>query len=126
MELSVQLGKGLIPGGKEKDKAHQAVFLTPINPFGNDPEEDGPHDDFIVPQKAANVTKWKNDQNAVFKVRVSKAQTKSFAFMTYAAVPGDCIDRATSQKGERVDFERLETPRPEPKVSLTKNWQSQQ
>ena len=43
------LGKGLVPGGNEKDKAHQAVFLTPINPFGNDPEEDGPHDDFTVP-----------------------------------------------------------------------------
>ena len=29
----------LIPGGKEKDKARQAVFLTPTNLFGNDPEE---------------------------------------------------------------------------------------
>ena len=27
------LGKGLIPGGEEKDKARQAVFLTPTNLF---------------------------------------------------------------------------------------------
>ena len=33
------LGKGLIPGGKEKDKARQAVFLTPTNPFGDDPSK---------------------------------------------------------------------------------------
>ena len=39
------LGNGLIPGGKEKDKARQAVFPTPTNPFGTDPEEGEPHDD---------------------------------------------------------------------------------
>ena len=31
--------------------------------------------------------------------------------MTHATIPGDCIDRVTSQIGERVDFERLETPK---------------
>ena len=45
--------------------------------------------------------------------------------MTYATILGDCIDRVTSQNGERVDFERLETPRPAPKVTLKKNWQCQ-
>ena len=38
------LGKGLIPGGKEKDKARQAVFLTPTNPFENDQKVEEPHD----------------------------------------------------------------------------------
>ena len=46
--------------------------------------------------------------------------------MTHATIPGDCIDRVTSQDGDRVIFERLETPRPAPKVTLKKNWQSQQ
>ena len=126
------LGKGLIPGGKEKDKARQAVFLTPTNPFGDDPEEEEPHDDFTVQQKASYVTKY--CQKAVYWVRLSKAQdqglefwqTKSFAIMTHATIHGDCTDRVTSQNGERVDFERLETPRPVPKVTLKKNWQSQQ
>ena len=59
------LGKGLFPGGKEKDKARHAVFPTPTNPSGDDPEEERPHDDFTVPHKAPNVTKWKYDQNAL-------------------------------------------------------------
>ena len=53
------LGKGVIPVGKEKDKARQAVFLTPTNPFEDDPEEEELRDDFTVPQKASYVTKWK-------------------------------------------------------------------
>ena len=48
-----------------------------------------------------------------------------FAIMTYTTIPGDCIDFVTSQNGDRVDFERLETPRPACKVTLKKNWQSQ-
>ena len=31
------LGSGMIPGGKENDKARQAVFFTPLNPFGKRP-----------------------------------------------------------------------------------------
>ena len=127
-----EMGSGLIPGGKEKDKARQAVFLTPTNPFGNDPEE-GAHDDCTVPQKVPYVTRWKPYHDAVFWIRLSKAQdqgleflqTKSFATMTYATIPGDCIDCVTFQNGDRVLFERLETPRPTPEVTLRQNWQSQ-
>ena len=46
--------------------------------------------------------------------------------MTYATKPGDCIDRVTSQNGDRVNFESLETPRPALKVTLKRNWQIQQ
>ena len=45
--------------------------------------------------------------------------------MTHATIHGDCIDRVTSQIGDRVLFERLDTPRPAPKVTLKQNWQSQ-
>ena len=134
MEFSVHTGKGTDSGGEEKDKARQSsVFLTPTDPFGNDPEEEEPDDDFTtVPQKAAHATKRKYDQNAIHWTRLSKAkdqglefwQMKSFAIMTYATIPGDCIDRVTSQNGERVDCERLETPRPAPKVTWKKNAQS--
>ena len=123
-------GKGLIPGGKEKDKARQAVFRTPTNPFGNNPEEEEPHDDrkhLMLPN--GNMTKI-----PYTGIRLSKAkdqglefwQTKSFAIMTYATIPGDCIDRVTSQNGGRVNFDRLEAPRPAPKVTLKKNWHGQQ
>ena len=50
---------GLIPGGKEKVKARQAVFLTPTNPLGNDLEEERAHDDLPVPQKGPSITSWK-------------------------------------------------------------------
>ena len=46
------LGNGLIPGGNEEDEGRQAVFLTPTHPFWNDAEEETPHDDFSIPQKA--------------------------------------------------------------------------
>ena len=48
-------------------------------------------------------------------------QTKSFAIMTYATISGDCIDRVTSQNGERVDFERLE-PKAGTKGDGEKEW----
>ena len=39
------LGSGLIPGGKESDKARQAVFFTLLSPFGKNPDEDELHED---------------------------------------------------------------------------------
>ena len=103
----------MIPGGKEEDKARQAVFLTPVNLCGKDPLEEKPHSDYTVPQKAPYETKWKRNQ---------ERQKQSFAIMTYFTVPGDCIDRVTAQDGDRVLFERLATPRPAPKVTLKRIW----
>ena len=110
------------------------LHLAQVTENVSHPEEEEPHDDFTVPQKASYVTKWKYDEDAENWIRSSKAQdqglefwqTKSSAIMTYATIPGDCIVRVTSQNGERVDFERLESPRPVPKVTLKKNRQSQQ
>ena len=48
----------------------------------------------------------------------NSGKTKSFAIMTHAAIPGDCIDRVTSQNGEQVHFESLETPRRAPLVDV--------
>ena len=53
---------------------HQQIF------FGHDREEEEPHDNFTVPQKAASVTKWKNNENAVCWVRLSKAQDQGLEF----------------------------------------------
>ena len=74
--FSLFWGHGLFRGGKEKDKARQAVFLTLTNPFGNDPEEEEPHDDYTVPQKVPYVTRWKHDQHAVNWIRLSEAQDR--------------------------------------------------
>ena len=71
---------GIILGGKDKDRARQAVFLTPTNHFGDDPDEEEPHDDFTVQHQAAYATKWKYDQNAVYWIRLSKAQNQGLEF----------------------------------------------
>ena len=39
MEFSISFVSGIIQGGKESDRARQAVFCTILNPFGNDQEE---------------------------------------------------------------------------------------
>ena len=124
------MGSEISPGGKENDKERQAVFFTPVNPFGNAPEEEELHFDHTVPQQVHDQTCWKRNQDAVKRVKLSRAQdqglrfwqTKSFAFVTNATVPGDCIDRVTSQNGDRVVFERLATPRPAPMVGRTTCW----
>ena len=41
------LGSGIIPGGKENDKAEQAVFFAPLYPLGNTPDEEDLHFDFV-------------------------------------------------------------------------------
>ena len=105
-----------------------------MDPFGNDPEEEKPHDDHTVLQIVHYPTYWKYNQDAVFWIKSSRAQdqglqfwqTKSFAIITFATVPGDCIDRVTSQNGDRVIFERFTTAKPAPKVTLKSNWFTQQ
>ena len=64
MELPVRIRNGLLLGGKDKDEVRQAVFPTPTDPYGNDPEEEAPHDDCTVPRKAPYVTSWKRNQDA--------------------------------------------------------------
>ena len=99
MGFQSNLGSGIIPGGKEEYNARQAVFLTPLNPFGKDPEEEKPHPDYTIPQKAPHETRWRRNQDAVCWVRLKEAQdqglqfwqTKSFAISTYATVPGTAL-----------------------------------
>ena len=66
------LESGIILGGKENDKARQAVFFTLLNPFGNDPDEEKPHDDYTVPQKVHYQTHWKHHQYAVRWIKLSR------------------------------------------------------
>ena len=52
------LESGLIPGGKENDKTRQAIFFTPLNLFGENLDEENPHDDYTIPQKVHFHTYW--------------------------------------------------------------------
>ena len=107
-DMSSILGSGLIPGGKENDKARQAVFFTPLNLFGEIPDEEQHHEKYKIPQKVHCHSCWKHNQDAVYWIKLSRAQdqglqfsqTKSLAIITHNPVPGDCIYRVVSKKGD--------------------------
>ena len=83
------------------------------------------------PVKVNHHSNWKHNQDAVYWVKLSRAQdqgfrfwqTKSSATVVHNPVPADCIYRAISQNGDRTLFERLSTPRLAPEVTLKSNWQ---
>ena len=90
--------------------------------------------DCTLPQKQYYETHWKRNQETVNCIKMSRTQdlglrfwqTQPFAIIIYTTVPGDGIDRVTSQSGDRLIFERLATPRLSPKVTLNSYWQIQQ
>ena len=120
--------------GKQNKEGRLTNFFTPLNPFGENPDEEAPSDDFTIPKKVHYHSNWKPNQDAVCWVQVSRArdrglrfwQTKSRAITVHNPVPADCICRVISQKGDRTLFERLSTPRPAPKVTLKSGWHLQQ
>ena len=111
---------GLIAGGRESKEGRQTIFFTPLNPFGNNPDEEEPSDDFSKPRKVHYHSKWKSRQDAVCWINLARAQdkgvqfwqTRSHALIVYNSVPADCIYKSDfSKKGERTLYERLSTPR---------------
>ena len=47
------LENGLIAGGKQGKEGRQTIFSTPLNPFGENPDEEAPSDDFTIPSESA-------------------------------------------------------------------------
>ena len=122
------LENGLILCGMESDKGRQTVFFTPLNPFGGDSDEEEPGDDHTVPQKVHYQSHGKRNQDAVYWVKLSRAQDQRIAFLASEVT---CNHRTRSyrvicQNGDRTLFERLSTSRPAPKVKMKSNWHSQQ
>ena len=78
------LENGLIPGGKESDKGRQTIFFTPLSPFGGDSDEEEPRDDHTVPQKVHYHGHWKRNQDAVYWIKLSRAQ--SYAIIVHSPV----------------------------------------
>ena len=116
------------------EEGRQTVFFTPLNPFGDNPDDEEPSDDLLKPRKVYYHRKWKPRQDAVYWINFAQAQekglqfwqTRSHAIIVYNSVPADCIYKVISQKGERTLYERLSSPRPAPKIILKSAWQSQQ
>ena len=45
------LGTGLVAGRKESKEGRQTIFSTPLNPFGDNPDEEEISNDLSVPRK---------------------------------------------------------------------------
>ena len=45
------LKSGLIAGGRESKQGRQAIFFTPLSPFGPNPDEEKLSDDLSKPRK---------------------------------------------------------------------------
>ena len=83
----LQRAGAFIPGGKGKHEARQAVFLTPTNHFGDDFEEEKSDDDSTIPQKASYVTRWRHNQDALYWVRLQRAQDQRSEFWQMKSFP---------------------------------------
>ena len=126
---------GLVAGGEESKEGRQTVFFTPLDPFGSDAhEQEEPSEDYSRPRKVPYHRHWRNDQNAVYWVELSRAQdlglqfgqTKSNAIIVHQSVPFRCIDRVVGDNRGRIIFQRILTPRPGRKVTLRDTWIPQQ
>ena len=69
--LSNTLQAGLIEGGKTPKEGRQTVFFTPLDPFGDDTEEE--YDDLSTPRKVHYKNKRKVSQYAVYWVNWGKS-----------------------------------------------------
>ena len=107
VELSIHLGSGIIPGGKENDKARQAVFFTLLHPFGNDPDEEKPHDDCTVPLKVHYHTQWKHNRDAVYWIKYSRPQDQG-----YRCVPEQRSEYSRDRTSENWFEQNLYSRRP--------------
>ena len=71
---------GLMAGGRESEEGRQAVFFTPLNPFGSNPDEEEPSNDSLRPRKEHYHSKWKPHQDAVYWINLARAQGKGLQF----------------------------------------------
>ena len=65
---------------KRNTETRQSVFCTALNPFGQETEEELRSLDYTVPQKQYNETHWKRNQDAVYWIKLSRAQDQGFRF----------------------------------------------
>ena len=75
------LKSGLIAGGRESKEERQTIFFTPLNPFGDNPEEEEPSDDLSKLRKVHHHSKWTHTQDAVYGVTSARAQDKGLRIL---------------------------------------------
>ena len=48
-DIILILRSGLVAGGRESKEGRQTIFFTPLNPSGDNPDEEEPSDDLLKP-----------------------------------------------------------------------------
>ena len=102
--------------------------------FENEPGEILTSDNFTKPRTEHYRSKWRPSQDSVYWINVARAQDEGSQFwqrrsnviVVHSSVPPESIYKVISRSGERDLFEGLATPRPPPKVVLSRSWQMQQ
>ena len=74
------LETALIARGKQSKEGRQTIFFTSLNPFGENPDEKAPSDDITIPKKIHCQSNWKRKKDAVYWVKVSRAQDQGLQF----------------------------------------------
>ena len=65
--------KGLIAGGREKKGGREMVFFTPLNPSGEDSDEETQDESLTVLRKVHYRSVWQDKQDAVYWVTLAHA-----------------------------------------------------
>ena len=74
--IQSNLENGLIPGGKESKGGRQTIFFTPLDPFGENSDEEETRDDCTILQTVHYHSNWKRNQDAVYWITLSTAQDR--------------------------------------------------
>ena len=112
---------------KDTKEGRETAFFTPLDPFGDEAEEE--YDDLSKPRKVHYKNKWKVSQVAVYWVNVGKAhdkglqfwQKRSHAIIFMIQYQLTALKKVVSPRGDTIFHQRISTPRPAPKIVLTKH-----
>ena len=124
------LTTGLIARGRGSKEGRQTIFFTPLNPLGENPDDEAPSDGLSIPRKVH----YKRTQDAVYWIHLARAQdhglrfwqTRSNAIFVHNPVPADCIYEVTSQKRTSNVIRETLNISTCAKVSLRSTWHPQQ
>ena len=103
-DVQSMLRSGLIAGGRESKEGRQTIFFTPLNPIGENPDEEEPSDDLSKPRKVHFHSKWKTGQDAVFWMNLVWAQDKGPTVLANQIPCHNCIQLCDSRLHLQGEF----------------------
>ena len=74
-------GQDFIAGGRESKEGRQTVFCAPLGPFGDNPGEEEPSNDFLKPRRVHHRSKRTPHQGAVNWINLGQSTRKGIAVL---------------------------------------------